>query len=537
MTAALADTLIVAARAHTMSATPEPADAAAVAGGKILGLGTRAELDALVGPQTRVLEFPAATIVPGLVDAHMHPIYSLAVARGTSLVDVTGYDDLVRALERGGWEQADQEWVFAWGLDPNAFEDRPVGNQVLHEVFGPDRLAYIKLFDAHSAIASAGALGRAGITRPFTEEDGSAAVDDGTGKLSGLLLEFPAMDIVEAVMPSATFEDRVRQLRRLLESVAAQGITTGHVMDLKDPDALELLQAIEADGELPVRLRLSPWCEPTTSDEEAIGLIDLQGTHGRQFRVEGIKFFIDGTVEGGTAWLDAPDADGQCLTSTWSDSDAYRSRIRLFHDRGVPTATHAIGERGIRYAAETLAALPGGGPQHRIEHLESAGDEAIAMMAAHGIAASMQPTHCTHHVRADGSDDWSRRLGPQRAGRAWRTADIRRAGITLALGSDWPVAAFNPWAIMADARLRRPASDPESTPVIPDQALTAREALEGYTTHGHRSVGASGGFLAAGAVADLVVVDIDPLSAAPEEVARAGVLLTMVEGRVTHSAG
>lgn len=536
MTRALADILIVAGRVHTMGETLEPATAVAVADGEILAIGTRADLDALVGPRTRVLEFPSATIVPGLVDGHMHPIYSLAVARGTSLVGLSGYDDLVRALERAVGEQADQEWFFAWGLDPNVFDGRPVGNQVLHEVLGPDRPAYIKLFDAHSAIASAGALSRAGIERPFTKDDGSAAVDDGTGRPSGLVLEFPAMDIVEAAMPSASLPDRVRQLRTLLQSIAAQGITSAHVMDLKDPDALDLLRLIEAKGDLPMRLRLSPWCEPSTTDDEAIGLVELQGTHGRQFWVQGIKFFIDGTIEGGTAWLDTPDADGQCLSSTWSDSDAYRSRIRFFHDRGVPTTTHAIGERGIRFAAETLAALPAGGPQHRIEHLESASDDALALMAAHGIAASMQPTHCTHYVQADGSDDWSRRLGPERAGRAWRTGDVRRAGITLALGSDWPVAAYNPWEIMADARLRRPVGKVESTPVGPDQALTALEALEGYTTHSYRSIGADGGVLTPGAAADLVVVDVDPLSAAPEDVARASVLLTLVAGRITHSA-
>ncbi len=529
-----ADTIVAAARVHTMDEASEHSDAIAIAGGRIVAVGRRADLESLVGPGTRILEFPSATIVPGLNDSHMHPIYSLSVARGTSLVGVTTYDELGRVLELAREEQSDDEWCFAWGLDPNAFEGRPLGNEILHEVFGVERPVYVKLFDAHGAIASDAALARAGVTEPFAADDGSAVVDDGTGRPSGLLLEFPAMDLVEAVTPSPTFDDRVARLRGLLDEIAAQGITSAHVMDLKDADALSLLQAIEADGDLPVRLRISPWCEPSTASEEAERLVALQGTGGRRFRVEGIKFFIDGTVEGGTAWLDAPDADGQCLTATWSDHAAYTARVRLFHERGIPTATHAIGERGIRFVAQTLAALPAGGPQHRIEHLESADDDAIAHMHAHGIAASMQPTHCTHHVRADGSDDWSRRLGPERAAHAWRTGDIRRASITLALGSDWPVAAFNPWVIMADARLRRPATEPAVAPVGPDQALTALQALEGYTTHAHRSVGAEGGALVVGTPADLVVVDVDPLAATPEDVARARPLLTMVEGRTTY---
>lgn len=89
---------------------------------------------------------------------------------------------------------------------------------------------------------------------------------------------------------------------------------------------------------------------------------------------------------------------------------------------------------------------------------------------------------------------------------------------------------------MADEQLRRPAGDPAVEPVAAGQALTAEEALEGYTTHAHRSVGREGGVLAVGAPADLVIVDVNPLSAAPEELARARPLLTLIEGRATHTA-
>ncbi len=514
----------------------DAADAIAVADGRILVVGPAEEVRRLRGERTRVLDFPGATIVPGLVDAHTHPIYSLGIVRGASLVGVKTLDGLVEALARAREEQAEDECFFAWGLDPSAFEGRPVGHGVLHEVLGADRPAYVKLFDAHAAIASAAALERAGVTASHVADDGSAVVDDGTGRPSGHLIEFPAMDLVEKALPPLTFEDRVRALLKLLHGWAALGITTAHVMDLKDPDALDLLAAIEADGDLPVRLRLSPWCTPDTDDAAAERLVAQQGQGGRQYRVEGIKFFIDGVVEAGTAWLDTPDSLGAGTASGWPDPDVYTRRVRFFHAHGIPTATHAIGEHGIRFAATTLAALDDaeGAPQHRIEHIESTDDETIALIAANGIAASMQPTHCTHHVRADGSDEWSRRLGRARAARAWRTADLRRAGATVALGSDWPVAQMDPWGILADAQLRRSVDQPDAEPIAASQALTAREALEGYTTHAHRSIGADGGRLEPGAVADVVIVDRDPLTASPADVARTRVLLTMLQGRVTH---
>ena len=530
----MVDTIVIGARVRSLaSETGEDADAVAITDGRITAVGPRSEILPLAGAGTELITHASATIIPGLVDAHSHPIYSLGIVRGLSLTDVHTYDELVAALERGRDEQAGAEWFLAWGLDPTAFEGRPIGNAALHEVLGADRPAYIKMFDAHSGIASAAALTRAGIDAPVTYPDGSGAAGDEDGNLTGHLIEFPTMEILERALPVLGFADRVAQLHRLLSDMAAVGITAAHVMDLQDDDALDLLAAIEATGDLPVRLRISPWVTPETTDDEVAALIALQGHGGRRYVVEGVKFFIDGTVEGGTAWLSHPDAQGEGLSSAWTPAEAYAERVRQFDHAGVPTATHAIGEQGIRFVAETLAALPKGGLPHRIEHIESVEDDVIAMIGANGIVASMQPTHCTHHVRRDGSDDWSRRLGPERAARAWRTADVRRSGAVLALGSDWPVAAFDPWEIMADAQGRRSVAVAGSAPVGPEQALSAVEALEGYTSHAHRAVASDGGRLVPGAPADLVVVDRDPLGTSPEELLGARVLLTLVDGKST----
>lgn len=532
----MVDTILVGSRVHTMAAEQDAgADAVAISAGRITAVGPRAEILPLAGSDTEVITHPPGTIIPGLVDAHSHPIYSLGIVRGLSLVDVHTHDELLAALERGRDEQAESEWFLAWGLDPTAFEGRPIGNAALHAVLGADRPAYIKMFDAHSGIASASALARAGVEEPITHPDGSGAAGDAHGNLTGHLIEFPTMELVEKELPALGFDDRVAQLRELLSDMAAVGITAAHVMDLQDADALDLLAAIEATGELPVRLRISPWVTPEMTDAQVAELIAMQGRGGRRYRIEGVKFFIDGTVEGGTAWLSRPDSEGEGLSSTWVPTEAYAERVRELDRAGVPTATHAIGERGIRFVAETLAALPPAGVPHRIEHIESVEDDVIALIGRSGIMASMQPTHCTHHLRADGRDDWSRRLGAERAARAWRTADVRRSGAVLALGSDWPVAAFDPWEIMADAQGRRPVAVPSSDPIGADQALTAREALEGYTTHAHRSVASDGGFLAAGMPADLVVVDRDPLTATPVELLRTRVLLTLVDGIPTAS--
>ena len=110
---------------------------------------------------------------------------------------------------------------------------------------------------------------------------------------------------------------------------------------------------------------------------------------------------------------------------------------------------------------------------HRIEHIETIPADLIGRFRALDVTASMQPTHCTLYTSADHSDNWSERLGTERADRAFRCRDLRDAGARLALGSDWPVAPFDPRGVIADAQLRRPHGQPDAAPVLPDQALTA----------------------------------------------------------------
>ena len=157
--------------------------------------------------------------------------------------------------------------------------------------------------------------------------------------------------------------------------------------------------------------------------------------------------------------------------------------------------------------------------------------------AAEGVAVSMQPLHMQWR-RADRSDAWHVRLGPERAARAWRTRDLLEAGVPLALGSDWPVAPYDPRLGMAWARLRRAPGDRDAPAFEPEQALTGLEALEGYTVRAAAVVGdeARGGRIAPGLRADLTGFAEDPLSCPADDLVDLPVRLTMVDGRVVYTA-
>ncbi|GAA1405697.1 amidohydrolase [Glutamicibacter uratoxydans] len=518
-----------------MSGEPAPEQTAiAVTSGMISGLGAAGDLLKQADAQTRIIELEG-TLVPAFTDAHAHPVMSLSMARGADLSGCRSLDEVAEALRGEAADRGADEWVLGWGLDPNFFTEQGISNDVLVRALGAERLAYVTLFDAHSAIASPAALRRAGIDSQRSWPSGSSVVADASGKPTGHLLEFEAMALVQEVLPAQDLDEQVLGLHGLLGEMAAQGLGEVHVMDMNHPQIFELLDAAEAHALLPVKLRISPWCTPALSDEECAELVALQQRGGDRWKIEGVKFFIDGTVEGGTAWLETPDSKGESTTSAWGDISAYAHRIEQLHRAQVPTATHAIGERGIREVVETLAALPAIGVQHRIEHIESVPRQVIEQLAAAGIAASMQPTHCTHYTKADGSDDWSVRLGAQRAARAWCLRDVLDAGAVLALGSDYPVAPYPVLPIMADAQLRRPVEDDTAAPILPEQAITAAEALAGYTTGPHRAIGREGGALSLGAPGSFTVLDVDPLNASPQELGAGRVLLTVSEGIITFT--
>ncbi|GIE87021.1 amidohydrolase [Actinoplanes regularis] len=523
-----ADVILMADRIRTMAAGPQPT-ALAVAGGTITAVGDRADARNWCGPGTEVLDLGSATITPGLVDGHAHPVMGIGLTRGVDLSHVrtlSALKDVLRNARRDGWLEG-------WGLDPNAFEGAPVTFAPLVEALGPDVPVFLRLFDAHSALASPRALELAGITGPRPFRSGASVVCGADGRPTGHLLELEAVELVRSILPEDCAADRRARLQDLMRRMAATGLTGANAMDFEE-DSLELFRALEDDGDLPLRWRCAPFVMPGA---ELSHVVSLQAMSGRRWRVEGAKFMIDGTIDGGTAWLDEPDTHGESTACFWPDPEEYAEAARFLAGRGVPIVTHAIGDAGIRYVLDTFAGLPRLRVPHRIEHLETMPCDLVGRFAELDVTASMQPTHCTHYTRADHTDNWSRRLGKLRADRAFRARDLRDRGARLALGSDWPIAPFDPRGILAAARLRRPAGSPDVDPVLPEQALTARMALEGYTTQAAAAAGQpDAGRIAPGFRADLTAFALDPLTAEPDEFAESPVALTLVAGAIAHRA-
>jgi predicted amidohydrolase YtcJ len=525
---------IVGARIRTLDpARPEASAVAWDAAGVITAVGSDEEVRAALPAGAEVIDGKGIALVPGLTDAHIHPMWASDFAVG---VDTTGCRDVaaLRAALRAERERVGPEAVVrCWAVDYAHFAESGLDGRVLEELAGGPALAV--LFDLHTYLATPSALRMAGVTGPEAFADASEIVCGPDGVPTGELREFSAFFRVAERLPGAGPAERRARVVEVLRDLNALGLTGAHVMD-GSPETFALLKDLESTGELTLRMAVPLWLKPEHGEDVVARYLALGGEQGSLWRGGVAKFFIDGVVETGTAWLEEPDTRGQGQAPFWPSEAAYADTVARFAAAGFQCITHAVGDRAVRAALDAYRNAgppPAGRGRHRIEHLETLSDETLARVAAEGVAASMQPLHMQWR-QADGSDEWALRLGPERAARAFRTADLRAAGAVVPLGSDWLVAPSDPRIGMAWARLRRHPGDAGAAPWEPDQRLSAVQALEGYTTHAAAVIGAEdrSGRVSPGFHADLTGFTSDPVETDPDDLVSLPVALTIVAGRV-----
>jgi predicted amidohydrolase YtcJ len=530
----MTDLALVGARVRTLDPERPSATAVAAADGVITAVGSDAEIRALCGPATEVIDTAGAAVVPGLTDSHLHPFLGAIGARGADLLGVTSLAEVRRLVAAERAHCAPGEWVLAFGLDYNAFRDTGTSGTLIEEAAG-GHPALLTFMDFHTALATPRALELAGVDGPrtFTEHAEVVCVD---GVPTGELREAAAMELVRAAIPEPSAEERYRLCATQLGRFAAVGITGAHGMD-GDLDTLELLRELERRGDLVTRLISPFWITPEMTAEHWEAFAPHRDERGRRWRAGNAKFFIDGVIDSGTGWLYDADSEGDGLAPFWPDPQHYRDAVRFFAERGYRCATHATGDRGVREALDAYrAAGAAPGVRHRIEHIETLQPFDLPRFAAEGVVASMQAQHMAW-LEPDRDDNWSRRLGPERCDRAFPIRSLRESGAAIALGSDWPVARFDPREGLACARLRRPPGARDRAP-YDDQALDGLAALEGYTT-GAAFVGSDEhrlGRVRPGFCADLTVFAEDPVECDADDLVALPVVLTVVDGEIVFRA-
>ena len=510
------------------------AAALAVRGDTLAAIGADADVRALAGPRTELVDLEGRFVAPGFNDAHVH----FLVVESVDLAQ----DQTVAAIQRRIRDYAaahpDRPWVVGRGWFYGAFPGGMPHRRLLDEAV-PDRPAFMTGYDGHTGWANSRALAAAGITRDTPDPPGGVIDKDGSGEPTGVLKE-SAQRIVRRLLPEPTDEDRYQGLRRRLDEAASYGLTSVQNASFQAAE-VPVYERVLAEGGLKVRVY---WAVPFLKDASPVDLARFKALRARHrgplIKFGAAKGMLDGVVESGTAAMFDPYArTAGAGALNWSDADLFRATA-LYDREGFQILFHAIGDRAIDQALRayehTAQANRTSGRRHRIEHVEVPRLADLKRFRALGLIASTQALFA--NPDANTLDVYAANLGPARAARAMPFKSIDDAGVTQAFGSDSPVFSLETLkGIYAAAARTTPAGTPAGG-WQPHERISVEAALRHFTVDAaYASFEESrSGTLAAGKLADFVVLSDDILSPPTERLLRARVLRTVMGGRDTFRA-
>jgi predicted amidohydrolase YtcJ len=471
-----------------------------------------------VGTQERLLPSPdrvdlgGRCVLPAFTDAHVHfPTWSLARRE----LDLEGATTRAEALARVAAAQA-AGWVRGAGWRDDGWE-APPAREALDEVTG-SRPAALWSKDRHSLWLNSAALALAG---GDLEAPGGVVERDERGEPAGVLRERAAWRFRERHL-SIGEEELLEATREGIRVAVARGVGAVHDKDGGAGAVAVFARIHEREG-----LALRVWQSLPHERLAELAALGLRSRLGDDFlRLGYLKAFMDGTLGSQTAWL----LDGSGVRITGADELA--ELVRAAAAAGWPVAVHAIGDRANREALDAFEATRDAwqplGLRQRIEHAQCLAPEDVPRFARIGVAASVQFSH------APSDRDLADRLWPGRAEGAYAYRSLWEAGALVVNGSDAPVEELDPLAGLEAAVLR---TDDARAPWHPEQALTVEQALRAMTVNAAWLAGDERrrGRLLPGFLADLVVLDRDPMSTTPEELSELRVVATMVGGRWVHN--
>ena len=536
-------------------AHPQIVSAIAIAGDKILAIGSDSEIKKLAGPQTKLRDLQGAFVMPGLNDAHVH----LGGAGQTKLnVDLTGatsLDEMLQRIQSKATSSPAGHWLTGGGWDHTLWANKTLPTrQDLDKVTG-DHPALLERIDGHIAIANTAALTAANITASSKAPQGGSIDLDAKGEPTGILRD-TEMEEVEKIIPPPTHDELRQGLELAIADALAHGLTS--VQDNSGWDEFLVMEELEKEGKL--GLRISEWLPFAAPIDQ---LKEMRAHHDQNdpmLHTGMLKGFMDGSLGSRTAALKAPYADEPANSGLARYDQPKLNAMAIERAKaGFQIGFHAIGDKAAAMALEAFAQtydacpeLPAQdknpykvercwptvakGHRDRIEHAQVVDPADIARFKSLGVIASMQPNHLLTDM------NWAQdRLGPQRAAYSYAWKAYLDSGVPLAFGTDYPVEPVTPFRGLyaAVTRANEDGKGGAGTKTyFPENKLTRAQALYAYTQGSAYAEFAekTKGKLAPGYNADYILLDRNLLTIPAPEILKTQVLETVVAGKTVYKA-
>ena len=541
-------TILTNAVVLTMDAARPRAEAVGFAAGRIVAVGSHAEVTAAL-PDARVIDAGGRSLLPGFVESHLHLVLGGAELSQLQLGGVYGFDALYKAFADYAAAFPQRPILLAQGASYEIL-GAPVTRSDLDRVL-PDRPIAMMSPDHHTVWANTAALTAAGLLHGAKMPHGHEVVMAPDGLASGELREFEAfgpilalggeahlqLGIATGAEPSPWPSEAMRAADRDkvaagLAHCAAHGITSMVNMD-GNRYTCELLRDLEAEGRLTARVKVPFHFKPHMDLAELDRASAMAAEYCGEWVSSGfVKMFMDGVVDSRTAFMLHPYPDSDITGAPLFDPARFREICTEIDRRGLQIAVHAIGDGAVRTTIDGYEAAQSTGNRdlrHRIEHIELIDPADIARIPALGIVASLQPPH------APGAMDFPMStMGSVIARDRWQDAYLCRslvdAGAKVAFASDWPVTDVSVLRGV-QAALTRPTYEGAA-----NQQMGLYETLYAYTAGGAWAAHMEHltGRLMVGLAADLVLLDGNIETTAPQDLGNMGIALTIAGGKITY---
>lgn len=525
-----ADQIYLGGTILTMDPKYPKAEAVAVRGSYITAVGNRAEIEELRGPDTKVIHLDGNTMIPGFNDAHSHLLqYGLELATVDLTPEVCPNIPTMKALiaERAA-KVKPGEWIRGWGWDESRMEERRVPTADDLTEAAPNNPVMITRTCYHMVVANRMALELGSVTNNTPDPQGGKIVRDDQGLATGLLQD-NGQNLVKGVIPPPEKEDLKHALVLASKVYNSYGITS-------TTDGSTLL---EIHGEIPA------WCEASreglltvrtealmsdvVSDQiREMGLTSNFGSD--RFRFGCVKFFMDGSLGGMTACMTEPYLLPPYGTGlTYMEQDELNEKVKKAHDEGYQISIHAIGDKTIdmvlRAYENAMAANPRPNCRHRIEHASMSYPHLLERVKKLDLEINMNPAFLYFlgiaHVGAIAD----------KVAYEFPMRSCYDMGIHVSIGSDCPVESCHPKYGYYASTARRTIAGQDCGR---RECLSMEQGLYALTMGGahHTFEEDRKGSITPGKLADLTVLNLNPLETEPEGILDMKVLMTILGGTV-----
>jgi len=515
------------------------ADAVAIGGSRVLFVGSTRDAQQYRGDRTRAIDLRGATVVPGLVDAHVHIV---ELGRSLERVNLVGVGSEAEAVEKVAARAASVpkgDWVVGYGWDDGAWANRYPDMRLLSERT-PDHPVYLRGLHGYAVWGNRLAFEKAGITAKTPSPSGGEIRKDDRGRPTGILVN-EAVRLLERAIPPPTDDQIKAQIVTGLEAMARAGYVAVHEAGV-DTRTLGAFEELAAARQLPLRV----YAMLSGRDHELLRTWLARGPDNASdamLTTRSVKVFFDGALGSRGARLladysDRPSYRGNAQPETGFDPKLVAETMKA----GFQVSIHAIGDAANREALDFIEQVEAASPEtrrfrHRIEHAQVMHPDDFGRFSNDDVIASMQPPHAVE------DKGWAEaRVGPERVKYAYAWRSMRQAGARLVFSSDLPGSGYDIFYGLHSAVTRQDLQGQPPGGWHADERVGPEEALRGYTTWAAYTafLERETGVLAPGRWADITVMNIDPLATGEKNPGRlldGRIAWTIVGGRVAYERG